>query len=110
MQARLAISYSQWRLEHVNQKSQNSLRFRLRKMLHLEDAPPFVRRVIIAVIGGTVLIIGIAMIVLPGPAVVVIPLGLAVLATEFIWARRWFRKAKKMYQQVKATVTNTPGK
>jgi tellurite resistance protein TerC len=28
------------------------------------------------------------MIVLPGPAVVVIPIGLAILATEFIWAKR----------------------
>jgi tellurite resistance protein TerC len=40
------------------------------------------------VIGFTILAIGIAMIVLPGPAVVVIPIGLAILATEFIWAKR----------------------
>ena len=82
-----------------------SPRFRLRKTLHLEDAPPLVRRVIIAVIGGTILLIGIAMIVLPGPAVIVIPLGLAVLATEFIWARRSLRKAKKMIKQAKDRVT-----
>ncbi len=31
------------------------------------------------------------MIVLPGPAVVVIPIGLAILATEFAWARRWLQ-------------------
>ncbi len=40
------------------------------------------------VIGFTILAIGIAMIVLPGPAVVVIPIGLAILASEFIWAKR----------------------
>lgn len=46
------------------------------------------KRLVIAVIGCTVLAIGIIMIVLPGPAIVVIPLGLGILATEFIWARR----------------------
>ncbi len=40
------------------------------------------------VVGGTVLLIGVAMVVLPGPAFVVIPAGLAILATEFVWARR----------------------
>jgi tellurite resistance protein TerC len=37
--------------------------------------------------GGTVLLIGIAMIILPGPAVLVIPVGLGILATEYAWAR-----------------------
>ncbi len=47
------------------------------------------RRIVIAVVGTTVLLIGAAMLVLPGPAIVVIPVGLAILATEFAWARRW---------------------
>jgi uncharacterized protein (TIGR02611 family) len=46
------------------------------------------RRLIVAVIGITILVIGIAMIVLPGPAIVVIPVALGILATEFAWARR----------------------
>lgn len=50
----------------------------------------------VALGGGTILVIGFAMIVLPGPAVVVIPLGLGILATEFVWARRWFRRAKNL--------------
>ncbi|MFH1107696.1 MAG: PGPGW domain-containing protein [Planctomycetota bacterium] len=53
------------------------------------------RRVVIAVIGGTVALIGVAMIVLPGPAVVVIPLGLAILATEFAWAKRLLKRLKQ---------------
>ena len=53
------------------------------------------RRVVVFVIGSTVLLIGIAMIVLPGPAVIVIPLGLAILATEFVWAKDWLRYAKR---------------
>ncbi len=43
---------------------------------------------IILILGGTLLVIGVAMIVLPGPALVVIPLALALLASEFLWARR----------------------
>jgi tellurite resistance protein TerC len=35
------------------------------------------------------------MIVLPGPAVLVIPLGLGILAIEFAWARRWLRHVKE---------------
>ena len=52
------------------------------------------RKLVIAVIGGTVLLPGITMIALPGPAVVVIPAGLAILATEFLWARRALQKCK----------------
>jgi tellurite resistance protein TerC len=43
-----------------------------------------IKKIIIAVIGFTILIIGIFMIVLPGPAFIVIPLGLVILATEFV--------------------------
>lgn len=54
------------------------------------------RKFIIALIGGTILLIGIALIVLPGPAFIVIPVGLAILATEFAWARRVVAKTKAM--------------
>lgn len=53
------------------------------------------RRIAVAVVGGTVLLIGIALIVLPGPAFVVIPLGLAILGAEFAWARHWLRKVRQ---------------
>jgi tellurite resistance protein TerC len=46
------------------------------------------KRLVIIVIGFTILAVGIAMIVLPGPSILVIPVGLAILATEFIWARK----------------------
>lgn len=54
------------------------------------------RRFVIFLMGGSVLLVGIAMIVLPGPAVVVIPAGLAILATEFLWARRILRRMKEI--------------
>ncbi len=52
------------------------------------------KRVMIFVVGSTVLAIGVAMILLPGPAFIVIPAGLAILAVEFAWARRWLRSAR----------------
>lgn len=54
------------------------------------------RELIIALIGGTVLLIGVALIVLPGPAFIVIPIGLAILATEFAWAKRAVARARAM--------------
>jgi uncharacterized protein (TIGR02611 family) len=46
------------------------------------------KRIAVLIIGMTVLLVGVALIVLPGPAFVVIPIGLAILATEYAWARR----------------------
>jgi tellurite resistance protein TerC len=57
------------------------------------------RKLIISVIGFTVLLIGLAMVVLPGPAFIVIPIGLGILATEFIWA-------KKLLDRVKSKASN----
>ena len=65
------------------------------------------RRVLIFVVGTTVLMIGIAMIVLPGPAVVVIPIGLAILATEFVWAKKWLEFAKRQLNSL-ASATIKP--
>ena len=59
-----------------------------------------VKRIIIGVAGGTVLLLGIVMIVLPGPAVVVIPVGLAILASEFVWARRLLRKVRAKIEEI----------
>ncbi len=53
------------------------------------------KKIVVAIIGGTVVLIGLAMTVLPGPAIVVIPAGIAILATEFVWARRWLNKGKR---------------
>jgi hypothetical protein len=53
------------------------------------------RRVVIGLVGGTIVLIGLFLIVLPGPALVVIPLGLAILGLEFGWARRWLGALKR---------------
>jgi uncharacterized protein (TIGR02611 family) len=61
-----------------------------------------IKRLIIGVIGFTVLLIGIILTILPGPAFIVIPAGLAILATEFAWARRLLKKVR---QQIKKNNT-----
>jgi hypothetical protein len=52
------------------------------------------RQIVIAVIGGTLLLGGIIMLVTPGPGIALVLAGLAVLAIEFAWARIWLRKLK----------------
>lgn len=53
------------------------------------------RRVVIAVAGATIVLLGIAMLVLPGPGLLTIIGGLAVLGIEFAFARRWLRRTKE---------------
>lgn len=52
------------------------------------------RRIGIGVAGTAVLGVGVVMLITPGPAFVVIPLGLGILALEFEWARRWLDRVK----------------
>lgn len=52
------------------------------------------RRWVVAVVGGTIAAIGVALLVLPGPGIVVIALGIGLLATEFAWARRLMRRVR----------------
>jgi tellurite resistance protein TerC len=67
-----------------------------------------VRRVIVSVVGATVLLIGVALLVLPGPSFIVIPVGLAILATEYAWARRWLKKARQIASSVVSSQNDVP--
>lgn len=53
------------------------------------------KRIAVIVIGGALVIGGVALLVLPGPGLLVIIAGLAVLATEFAWAALLLDKAKE---------------
>ena len=53
------------------------------------------KKVIVALLGGTVLLVGMALLVLPGPGLPIIAVGIAILATEFLWARRALKNAKE---------------
>ncbi|MFM8223131.1 MAG: PGPGW domain-containing protein, partial [Planctomycetaceae bacterium] len=48
----------------------------------------WVRKGLVLVLEASVVLVGLVMLVTPGPAFLVIPAGLAILATEFYWARR----------------------
>lgn len=67
------------------------------------------RRLIVAVVGFTVLLFGLALVVLPGPAVVVIPIGLAILATEFVWARRLLGRIKTEAERLGSRLRGSAG-
>jgi uncharacterized protein (TIGR02611 family) len=59
------------------------------------------KRLITLVIGLTVLLLGIVLLVLPGPGIVTIVLGLAILATEFVWAQKLYRRFEKGARDIK---------
>jgi tellurite resistance protein TerC len=63
------------------------------------------KKLVISVIGFTVLLIGLAMIVLPGPAFIVIPIALGILATEFIWAKRLLDRIKSKASNMREWVS-----
>jgi tellurite resistance protein TerC len=52
---------------------------------------------------------GVALLVLPGPAFVVIPMGLAILGLEFAWARRWLVEVREHGQRALKSWRSTPG-
>lgn len=62
---------------------------------------PRVRKAIVGVIGGTVLVFGIILIFLPAPSFLVIPAGLAILATEFVWAQRWLLRVRDLIKKTR---------
>ncbi|MEK7286558.1 MAG: PGPGW domain-containing protein [Nitrospirota bacterium] len=64
------------------------------------------KKAVVIVVGFTILIIGIVMIALPGPGILVIPIGLAILATEFLWAKRLLRRFKKTVGHATKTPRN----
>ncbi len=60
-----------------------------------------VQKIVVAVAGGVLIVLGIALLVLPGPGLLLIALGLFVLSFEFDWARRlveslrsWLRRRR----------------
>jgi uncharacterized protein (TIGR02611 family) len=68
---------------------------------------PFVVRVLYIVVGFTLLLGGIAMLVLPGPAFLVIPIGLALLSLEFVWAETLLERALEQGEIAKKKAAET---
>lgn len=68
------------------------------------------RRLIITVIGFTILLFGLLLAIpgIPGPGIVVIILGLAILGTEFVWARKLYKRFKDGADNIKNSIFNKP--
>ena len=61
-----------------------------------------IRKITLTVIGGILAFLGLLFILVPGPAFLFLPIGLAILSLEYDWARdylkrcqRWMRKGAK---------------
>ena len=67
------------------------------------------RRLAVTVIGSTVLLLGIALLALPGPAFIVIPIGLAILGTEFVWAAKLLTRVKENAAYAAQSMMGTSG-
>ena len=66
------------------------------------------RRIVRTLVGSTVLVAGLLMLVLPGPALIVIPLGLAILAVDFPWAKAVMQKARIWFTRKKQSAPQSP--
>jgi uncharacterized protein (TIGR02611 family) len=66
------------------------------------------RRMAVSMLGFGLLLVGIAMLVLPGPGLLVIVAGLAVLATEYVWAQRTLNYARQKAIQAKDRALRRP--
>ena len=64
------------------------------------------KRLVKVVIGFTILVLGCIMLVTPGPGIVTIVLGLAILGTEFVWARRLMKRFEKEAINAKNSFVN----
>ena len=74
---------------------------RMRAQREIHANRPLYLRVLIVVAGFTLLFAGLAMLVLPGPALAVIPIALAILSLEFAWAGRALETALEKAEKAK---------
>lgn len=66
------------------------------------------RRIAITVAGFALLVVGLILLVLPGPGILLVIAGLAVLATEYVWAQRALNYAKRRASDAKDRVLRRP--
>jgi len=75
-----------------------------RRERHLKRSKAY--RAAFVVAGVLVTLAGVAMLALPGPAFVIIPIGLTMLAMEFSWAERWLEKALEKAEAAQRSAKN----
>ena len=69
-----------------------------------------IKKLVIFLIGISVLLFGCVLFFTPGPAIVVIPIGLGLLATEFIWAKKLLKKFKEKVDSFSKSAKNVKKK
>ncbi|GIU47039.1 hypothetical protein TUM4438_24810 [Shewanella sairae] len=57
------------------------------------------KKILITIIGGSLTLMGALLIVLPGPAWLLLPIGLAILSLEYTWAKKWLKKSQAHLSQ-----------
>jgi drug/metabolite transporter (DMT)-like permease len=67
-----------------------------------------VKRWLKIIVGFTLLGIGAAMLVLPGPGIVAIALGLTILSVEYVWARRLLDRVKRQATAARDALRREP--
>jgi len=68
------------------------------------------KRFAVTIVGGALLVLGAAMMILPGPGILVIVAGLAVLATEYVWAKRLLKRARSKAEEVQEAAVASPAR
>jgi uncharacterized protein (TIGR02611 family) len=62
------------------------------------------KRFLTILFGFTLLVLGVAMLALPGPGLVTIVLGLGILAAEYVWARRLLDRVKQQSDRIRNSI------
>jgi tellurite resistance protein TerC len=87
----------------------------IRSLLVFDDKHPLynsyriAKRIAIGIVGGTVLALGIVMMITPGPGIPAILAGLGILALEFAWAKIWLKKVKTKAEAMARSFSNRNG-
>lgn len=81
---------------------------RERREKHLERSR--IVRIVVAIFGFLVVLTGLAMLVLPGPGLLVIAIGLGILALEFVWAERLLERTVDKMEEAADTVKRSSHK
>ncbi len=68
------------------------------------------KRFAVTILGAGLLVLGAAMMVLPGPGILVVVAGLAVLATEYVWAQRLLKRARSQAEKVQEAAVASPAR
>ena len=79
-------------LGRMGEHNAHRLLQKIRHWLRLDKFHPTIRKLVVGIVGGIFFTAGVVMLITPGPAIVFIPLGLLLLASEFKWAERWAQK------------------